>query len=165
METYIDELGFLRIPKNKYHDGNIVTSYKGRQINLDKPILVYRNLHKKLYSIKQGNIVVAHAERFCVRDFETKVNLKGREKVLRTKTKNVHAFIKGYYETSGMGTGADRNDLGVRIEYNPYEYPFFVSKNLTINTLKIIGGIFCILDKDGVKGSYTISERINSRVI
>ena len=147
--------GLIRIPKNKYYDANIVTSYKDRQINLDLPIYVYRNLHKNGYSIKQQNKVVAHAKRLCIRDCEFVVNEYGRQRVLKEKQKNVHAFIKGYYTTSGMGTAADKNDLPVEITYNPYKNTSFVTKNFCPENLPIKGARFCIADENNVKASYT----------
>lgn len=159
MFTQKDENGFIRIPNNRYADHNIVYSFKGRQIETEKPVRVYRNLHTGGYSIKQNGLVVAHAERLCLGDFKCIVNEKGRQKIIKTKQKNVHAFIEGKYTTSGMGTSAERNDLGVTIKYDPYKYPFFYSDNLTIHTLKVKGGGFCILDENGVKGAYTYTER------
>lgn len=144
--------GFVIIPGNKYADSNIVVSFKDRQIDTEQPIYVYRNLHKKGYSIKQSGKVVAHAERLCIRDCEFVVNEGGRQIVLKEKQKNVHAFIKGYYTTSGMGTSAGKNDLPLGITYNPYKNDCFVIKNFA---QKIKGARFCIADNNGVKAAYT----------
>ena len=146
--------GLIRIPDNNYADSNIVRSFKGRQINLEQPIYVYRNLHKKGYSIKQAGKVVAHAERLCIRDCEFVVNESGRQRVLKEKQKNVHAFIKGYYTTSGMGTCAKRNDLPVEITYNPYKNNSFVTKNFTPENNNLKGARFCIMDENKVKTAY-----------
>jgi hypothetical protein len=148
----IEVNGLLKVPNNKNADDNIVYPYKGRSINLEKTIKVYRNLHKDCYSIKQGSLVVAHAERLCLRDVIFKVNEKNRQKVLKTKQKNVHAFIEGFYDTSGMGTGASKNDLPVEVYYNPYKTSTFVNKESN-NALK--GAVFVIADKKQVRASYT----------
>jgi hypothetical protein len=147
--------GFLRIPGNKYADSNIVVSFKERQVDLDSPIYLYRNLHKNGYSIKQFGKVVAHAERLCIRDCQFVVSESGRQRVLKEKQKNVHAFIKGYYTTSGMGTSVERNDLPVEITYNPYKNDCFVTKNFTPNGKSLKGARFCIADNNGVKAAYT----------
>ena len=147
--TYIDKSGLIKVKNNKFADDNVVIPNKGRSIDISKPIRVYRNLHKKVYSIKQGNLVVAHSFRLCLRDFKTIVSKKGREKVLIDKRKNVHAFLEGYYETSGMGTTAARNDLQSIIQYNPYKHDYFFCGDIVVN-----GGKFCILDENGVKGAY-----------
>jgi len=154
MKTFINKKGLLKVPRLKTADYNIVYSNKERTIDLDKPILVYRNLHKKMYSIRQNRKVVAHAEKLCVASFKCIVNEKGRQRVLKTGQKNVHAFIQGKYETSGCGTACDRNDLPAVIKYNPYKYKTFICDNLTIKPYEVKGGGFCILDKDGIKGSY-----------
>jgi len=151
MQT-IDFGGLLKVPNNKYADDNIVYSYKGRSINLEKPIKVYKNLHKDCYSVKQGTLVVAHAERLCLRDVTFKVNEKNRQKVIKTKQKNVHAFIEGFYDTSGMGTTAERNDLPVKVYYNPYKTNTFINKQYN-KPLKVAR--FVIADKNGVRASYT----------
>lgn len=151
MQT-IEINGLLKIPNNKYADDNIVYSYRGRSIDLEKPIKVYKNLHKDCYSIKQGNLVVAHAERLCLRGVTFKVNEKNRQKVIKTKQKNVHAFIEGYYETSGMGTTAKEADCGLEIYYNPYKTSSFVDK---IWKKPLKGARFVVLNEQGVKASYT----------
>lgn len=158
MITVTDAQGLIRIPDNKYADENIVRSYKARQIEIDKPVLVYRNLNKGGYSIKQNGLVVAHAERFCLGDFVPVVSESGRQKVINTGIKNVHAYLKGIYRTNGMGTTAARNDLQVSVKYNPFKYPFFYSD--FINLLKIKGGMFCILDSNGIKAAYTYTEKL-----
>jgi hypothetical protein len=150
----ISKDGFLRIPNNKYADDNIVKSYKGRQIELGKDILVYKNLHKKCYSIKQHGKVVAHADRLCLMDVTFKVSEKLRQKVLATKQKNVHAFVCGLYTTSGMGTTAKRNDLPVEVYYNPYKVKAFTTKAFTPE-FELKGAMFAILDEEAVKCSYT----------
>lgn len=144
--------GLLKIPNNKYSDNNITYPYKGRCIDLEKSILVYKNLHKDCYSIKQGTLVVAHSERLCLRDVKFLVNEKNRQKVIKTKQKNVHAFIRGYYDTSGMGTTAERNDLTVEVYYNPYKTENFINRQYN---KKLTGARFVILDQFGVRASYT----------
>ena len=144
--------GLIKIKDNKFADNNIVHSYKNRLINLEKPILVYKNLHKNCYSIKQDSLVVAHAERLCIRDVTFIVSEKNRQKVIETKQKNVHAFIKGLYETSGMGTTASKNDLPVEVYYNPYKTDSFVNKQ---SDTKLKGARFVIADQSGVRAAYT----------
>lgn len=160
MLTITDNKGLIRVTDNKYADDNIVRSFKNRQIDLDREILVYRNLNKGGYSIKQNGLVVAHAERFCLGNFKPIIRESGRQKVLKTGVKNVHAYLKGTYRTNGMGTTAARNDLQQHIKYNPLKYPFFYSDNLSVNILKITRGMFCILDENGIKGCYTDTEKL-----
>ena len=151
METVIEN-GLLRVPNNKYADDNVVYPFRGRKINLEKPIKVYKNLHKNCYSIKQGTLVVAHAERLCLRGVVFKVNEKNRQKVIETKQKNVHAFMEGFYTTCGMGTTAKINDLPAEVYYNPYKTKQFVYKT---NSRPLNGARFVIADEIQVRASYT----------
>lgn len=60
-------------------------------------IQIYRNLHKSVdthfYSLKKKNKVFAYSEFIIVKDAQFKVNEAGRQRVLNTKRKNVHAFV------------------------------------------------------------------------
>lgn len=137
-----------------YADDNETFSYKERAIDFKKPVLVYRNLNKKgkWYSIKQFGKVVAHSTALCLHTCDFIVNEKGRQKVLSSKQKSVHAFIKGFYTSSGMGTTAKRNDLPITLIYNPYDKGYFYGTLYPNHPLK--GARFVILNKDGIKASY-----------
>lgn len=60
---------------------------------------IYFNIHKKLFSIqektKKGWRVISHKDSLLLKDVEFKVYSRGRERVLREKRKNVHAFVIG----------------------------------------------------------------------
>ena len=135
-----------------YGDDNVIYSFKGRGIDIKKPIFVYKNLHNKMYSVKQCGLVVAHAERICISRPEFIVRQSGRKRVLKEKRKNVHAFIKGIYSGSVFGTTAERNDLPMKIEYDPYKYNSFMCTNLIKTPYRVTscGGV--IIDKNGVRG-------------
>lgn len=77
----------------------MVESYKGRQIDFKKRIEVYRNLRKTeefWYSIKQDGKVVGHTGDIELRSCHFQVNEAGRQRVLKTGQKNVHAYVVGY---------------------------------------------------------------------
>lgn len=97
------------------------------KINLDKPIKVYRNLHKQCWSVQQDGLVKAHTNLIKLFDCEFIVNQKGREKVIKEKRKNVHAFIKGYL--SELFDSMLDTIHGTEITYNPYKNEFFYEKN------------------------------------
>lgn len=148
--------GLLRIEANTYGDDNIVYPFKGRTIDISKPILVYRNLNKKgkWYSVKQNGLVVAHTTAICVRNVKFIVNNCGKNKAIKEQQRNVHAYIKGEYDTSGMGTTAKRNNLAAIIEYSPFNELKFHCKNLISKIFEVKGARFCIINEDGVKASY-----------
>jgi len=55
--------------------------------------------------------------------------MKGREKVLREKRKNVHAFVKGYLQDAeNVSCNPSVITKEVEVTYNPYKYETFVDK-------------------------------------
>lgn len=82
---------------------------------------VYWNLHKGLYSVRKDGIVVEHTTRLALEDVKFSVQPAGREKVLREKKKNVHAFVRGRF----VGTDHDYRCAKL-VTYNPYKYASFV---------------------------------------
>lgn len=135
-----------------YADDNETYSFKGRSIDFEKPVLVYRNLNKGGYSIKQFGKVVAHSKALCLSDCTFIVRESGRKRVLETGHKNVHAFIKGLYRPNGMGTTAKRNDLPCKIVYNPFDKGYFYWDHFPNKPLK--SALFLILDTQKVAGCY-----------
>lgn len=97
----------------------MIKPYKNRSINPDKPVKVYWNLHLDCYSVQQSGKVVAHADTVELRDVTFHVNESGRQRVLKERRKNVHAFCTGYLDDA-----KDRY-WDVKIVYNPYKYDSF----------------------------------------
>jgi len=94
---------------------------------------VYYNLHKHCYSIRalegtEKGRVVAHMESVCLDDPVFVVQQGGRERVLREKRKNVHAFVRGQWRNSRAWGVRDESEL-VEVTYNPYKYDRFVRKS------------------------------------
>lgn len=96
-----------------------------RTIDKTKPVWVYRNLQNRLWSIMQNGLVVAHAKRVCLRDARYHVREGGRQRVLREKCKNVHAFVIG--TLSKIPKNVDFTTCGV--SYNPYNGSHFTTEN------------------------------------
>ena len=65
-------------------------------VDLNRKIEVYRNLHKKCWSVRQDGLVKFHCHRVNLRDCQMVVQPAGRAKVIREQKKNVHAFVRGY---------------------------------------------------------------------
>ena len=92
---------------------------------------IYRNLHKDCFSImkynpeKKGYRLHSHAQNLTAEGVEFKVSQAGREKVIREKQKNVHAFVycKNY------STFVKPIPVGDEITYNPYAMDSFRNKN------------------------------------
>lgn len=97
------------------------------EASLDKPVEVYRNLHKECWSVRQGGKVLFHTTYICLHDCQFVVRPAGHAKVIKEQKKNVHAFAKGY-----LISGRAANSLTEGIEwqqdnvtYNPYKEPHF----------------------------------------
>lgn len=90
---------------------------------LPRKALVYWNSHRKCFSVKYAGEKVQHVDRLWMEDCTFKVRESGRQKVLQTKRKNVHAFIKGIVHLS-YPTGLRRTNE--QIKYNPYRHERFV---------------------------------------
>lgn len=91
-------------------------------VNVWKPVQVYWNVHTKCFSVRQ-QFVRCHATEVVLRDAEFVVNEKGRQRVLREKRKNVHAFVKGFVEPCRSQFTEEAHDLAT---YNPYKHTSFV---------------------------------------
>lgn len=105
------------------------------KLNLIKPtksrkVKVYFNFHKKLFSVvaltgfNKGR-VIGHVSDIKLRDCTFKVSESGRQRVLREKRKNVHAWIVGWTKEFDYGQVKDAR----YITYNPYKYKNFVFRD------------------------------------
>jgi hypothetical protein len=96
-------------------------SFKGRQVNQEKPVRAYFNLHTKLWSIMQDGLVVGHAKSLFLTGIKFKVSESGRQRVIKEGRKNVHAFIEGFYAGESYELEGARS-----LYYNPYKVSTFV---------------------------------------
>lgn len=97
-------------------------------VDPDKPVEVYRNLHKKCWSVRQRGKVKLHTDYICLKNAEFKVSQKGRERVLKEQRKNVHAFIKGFIvDAAEINKMPDDSVEWTDVSYNPYKYNSFVT--------------------------------------
>lgn len=109
-------------------------------------VKVYWNSHKKLFSIVHKGKVIAHKEVVFLSDCKFVVNQKGREKVLRQKKKNVHAYIYGTLADSEEPARGDTFEP-VNVRYNPYynssfmteSGPIFEAKQVDLVYSEVIG--------------------------
>jgi len=90
-------------------------------------VFVYWNLHKNLWSVKSlegfhKGKVIARLSSVNLKNCIFKVSEAGRQRVLQTKTKNVHAGVVGYLTEDIL------ENLTKLVTYNPYKYSSFVNK-------------------------------------
>ena len=103
-------------------------------INPEKPVRVYRNLsashngEKGIWSVKQDRVAF-HTTNIYLKDVEFLVNEKHRQRVIKEKVKNVHAFVKGYIctPTTYFYRASDPWFLSGDIYYNPYKTAHFMT--------------------------------------
>lgn len=123
-------------------------------IDYTKPVMVYRNLkHRRkappLYSVMQNGRVVSRVRAIMLKDVTFVVREAGRQRVLATGHKNVHAFVRGKIVYSGMGT--DKYGKLAKIVYNPRLGPDFMWED-HIAPLKAARCV--ILNDHGMSGAY-----------
>ena len=84
-------------------------------------VRVYFNLHRKQLSVQsktdKGWRVWLHANKITLENVKFKVSEAGRQRVLREKKKNVHAFVEGDLILGGSEEPIAANYL---VSYNPY---------------------------------------------
>jgi hypothetical protein len=100
-------------------------------IPLNQQVRIYFNLHKKKLSV-QAKVngrwkVVCHLEDAYLRNASFKVSQAGRQRVIKEKRKNVHAYILGELVSS-----LQSNKWFQSVRYNPYEVNQFQCKNQDI---------------------------------
>lgn len=101
-------------------------SYKGREIHFDKPVRIYKNLNNGLFSVQQAGLVVAHVESFTLKNADWDVAEKRRQEVIRSKCKNVHAYLTGLI----IGVNVDSVKIDnlhhyIKLSYDPYKHGHF----------------------------------------
>jgi len=91
---------------------------------------LYRNLHKGCFSMQEyipnkGFRVVDHiSDNLTLYGCTFKVYQSGREKVLRDKQKNVHAYVEFTSYENGVQLHSETQPY-----YNPYKFDTFVSSD------------------------------------
>ena len=85
---------------------------------------VYFNLHKHLYSVRSARSgrVILHTARVHIRNPQFVVRQGGRQRVLKERKKNVHAFVRGDITFFSDKDCPTLDNVG----YNPYKYDSFI---------------------------------------
>ena len=97
---------------------------------------VYWNIRKRLFSVRcrQSRLVYAHTDLICIKDPKFVVQEGGRQRVLQTGRKNVHAFVSGALPAGAVliGVLAPRDAVladwrgSMFVTYDPYKNETFV---------------------------------------
>ena len=88
-----------------------------------KKVFVYRNLHKKCWSVKDWKTkkVIEHCQEISLHNAEFKVSEAGRTRVNNEKRKNVHAGVLGWIHSDRD----EHSHLRNLVTYNPYTHKYF----------------------------------------
>ncbi len=104
--------------------------FKGRTLDTEKPVQVYRNLNdrtgERVWSIRQNGLVIAHTKKIYLGGVRFVVNKAGWRRMRREGRRNVHAYATGMVIDSVIVRGALPN----LIFYNK-ERARFESHNLS----------------------------------
>lgn len=94
----------------------------------NQPVKVYRNLKYKCpcYSITHKGKVIGHAQIVVLEHARFHVNESGRQRVLQTQKKNVHAWVIGHLVYASKDE-VPFLDEGSKLSYNPYKGSYFYS--------------------------------------
>jgi len=123
---------------------------------------IYWNLIKKCWSVRsrEGDTygkVVGHLDSCVIVKAKFVVNPKGRERVLRERRKNVHAFVRGDLLMSRMPGTIDSYEGWAEAKYNPYETNKFLGKDkIPLESAQLV-----LLSTDG-KAYYFLGEEVHS---
>ncbi len=102
-------------------------------------VRVYWNLRKNCWSVQHKGVVINHVDSLLLKNVTFSVSEAGRQKVLREKQKNVHAFAKGELV---MINQLRPLELNLQISYNPYKFGYFYNK-ITQEEIKTNSLVYC----------------------
>lgn len=88
-------------------------------------VKIYWNLRRDCWSIQHKGKVIGYADTAILQDVTFKVSEKSRQRVIREKKKNVHAFACGTLVEKNVEKPESMNRA---ISYNPYRFSFFFDK-------------------------------------
>lgn len=91
---------------------------------------VYKNLNKGNISIRDYKTkkVIGYSDSVMLKNCSFHVGEKSRQRVIRTKHKNVHAYVKGELVD-------ETKELVKKFSYDPYKYGYFYDKK-TLKEIK-----------------------------
>lgn len=97
-------------------------------MTLGDKVEVYRNLHKKCWSVRHKGKVIAHVNKIVLKDCQLVVQPAGNARARREQRKNVHAFIRGHVSSVEECNAATPNLGYVEVHYNPFKNTTFVDE-------------------------------------
>lgn len=80
-------------------------------------VRVYKNLHRKTFSLLKYGLVIGYSNHLIMRNVKVVINKSGRDRAIKTKQRNVHAFLEGDCYTSP--SVIECSNLPREIKYSP----------------------------------------------
>jgi len=114
-----------------------------KMIDFNKPVKVYFNFTKKVWSILQDT-VKTHAKYVSLKNAKFHVSERGRQKVLSSKRKNVHAWIVGMIVQNpnrlflSIANHAGHGSPWAKVTYNPYINTSFVKYGKAVTSARLV---------------------------
>lgn len=133
------------------------------EIPIGTAVEVYWNLHKHLFSVRDLSTrrVIAHVTNLQLLDVTFRVSESGRQKVLREKRKNVHAFLRGVVSPDELHLRGPREGYA-EVSYNPYKAGFFYEVE-TGRALRGASYVHLLAESDGKTNHASIlAHRVKS---
>lgn len=94
---------------------------------------IYRNLRTGGFSVKYKGIVIDHSDSILATNVEFRISELGRQRVIREKRKNVHAYAAAESYRKSEKIKVDKLD---KVTYNPYLDKKFKFNGKEINTAR-----------------------------
>ena len=130
--------------------------YKGRSIENGQRVKVYFNLHNKKYSAvaldgSDKGRVLGHFDEVVLDDVSFIVSEAGRQRVIREKRKNVHAYATGRLWKTHQTLMSRSGIVGSKLRYNPYKMSQFQVNDVPVTKAD---GVYL-----GHRGLYAVGAR------
>jgi len=116
-------------------------------------VKVYRNLHKKCWSVASlqkpnYGIIVGHENTIVLKNCTFKVSEKSRQRVIKEKRKNVHAWVIGH------GFEVDLDEVSIDFLKPAYYNPYITDSFIDFETKKKVEHADFVLFTDDLRVYY-----------
>lgn len=122
----------------------------------DDEVEVYFNVRQRVFSVRQNGKVIGHTHRILLENARFIVREAGRQRVITTGYKNVHAWVRGTpFPYANLDTGEGLRPLGMfthadmclrEVTYNPRKYSSFVLADNPTETVEFAHRVLLDID-------------------
>jgi hypothetical protein len=122
---------------------------------------VYFNVRRRVFSVRENGKVIGHTMRILLEGAHFVVQEGGRQRVLRTGHKHVHAWVRGIpVSWHNLDTSKGLQPLGMwwnkdtclrQVTYNPRKYDSFVMVDDTTRRVDIANRVLLDIDPSTIE--------------